>query len=121
MTIEKICEGIRLGLYNKDAAIRAGISAGTFYSWISKAKEPDAASAYVEFLESLEHAQADLKAILLARIQKASTDGQWQAATWILARKFPEGIRPGCRAQREGQFRTPARYTPDRGRSRSSW
>ena len=90
VTIEAICKGIKLGLPNKDAAIRAGISRGTFYSWIKKAKEPDAAPAYVEFLDSLERARADLKAILLARIHTASGAGAWQAATWILARKFPE-------------------------------
>ena len=90
ITIESICKGIRIGLTNRDAAMRAGISEATFYSWMQKARKSGAAVAYVQFLESLERAQADLKAVLLARIQKASVDGQWQAATWMLARKFPK-------------------------------
>ena len=78
------------GPSNRDAAMRAGISEATFYSWMQKARKSGAAVAYVQFLESLERAQADLKAVLLARVQKASVDGQWQAATWMLARKFPK-------------------------------
>ena len=89
VTIEEICKGIKLGLPNKDAALRAGISEPTFYSWILKAKEPDAPPYLVDFLEAVDRAKADLKAILLARIHQASSAGQWQAATWILSRKFP--------------------------------
>ena len=76
ITIESICKGIRIGLTNRDAAMRAGISEATFYSWMQKARKSGAAVAYVQFLESLERAQADLKAVLLARVQKAgSVDG----------------------------------------------
>ena len=90
VTIDEICKGIKLGLPNKDAAIRAGIAEPTFYLWIKKAKEPDAPPYLVEFLEALDRARSDLKANLLERVQDASEKGQWQAATWILARKFPK-------------------------------
>ena len=90
LTVEAICDGIRLGLPNKDAAIRAGISKGTFYEWAAKGAEPGTPPQYSEFLDSLDRARSDLKANLLERVQDASDKGQWQAATWILARKFPE-------------------------------
>ena len=59
ITIESICKGIRIGLTNRDAAMRAGISEATFYSWMQKARKSGAAVAYVQFLESLERAQAE--------------------------------------------------------------
>ena len=59
VTIEAICEGVRLGLPNRDAALRAGVSAGTFYSWIRQAREPDATDEFMQFLESLERSRSD--------------------------------------------------------------
>ena len=108
VTIEEICKGIKLGLPNKDAALRAGISPPTFYSWIQKAKEPDAPPYLVQFLEAVDRARADLKAILLARIHQASSAGQWQAATWILARKVPKefGQTVEAKVQHSGSIRT---------------
>ena len=90
LTVEAICDGIRLGLYYKDAAIRAGISKATFHEWAAKGAEPGTHPQYAEFLDSVERAKSDLKANLLERVQDASEKGQWQAATWILSRKFPE-------------------------------
>ena len=57
ITIESICKGIRIGLTNRDAAMRAGISEATFYSWMQKARKSGAAVAYVQFLESLAPAE----------------------------------------------------------------
>ena len=108
VTIETICEGVRLGLPNRDAALRAGVSEATFYSWVRQAREPDATDELLQFLESLERSQSDLKAILLARVHKAGTEGHWQAATWMLARKFPKefGQTVETKVQHSGSIHT---------------
>ena len=108
ITIEHVCNGIRLGLPNKDAALRAGVSPSTFYSWVRQARKPDATDEFLQFLESLDRSRSDLKAILLTRIHKASTEGQWQAATWMLARKFPKefGQTVETKVQHSGSIHT---------------
>ena len=123
ITIESICKGIRIGLTNRDAAMRAGISEATFYSWTQKARKPEAAPMYVQFLEALERAQADLKATLLTRIQKASIDGHWQAASWMLARKFPKefGQTVETKVQHTGHIHTgPRKVTVELVRANGS-
>lgn len=61
------------------AAAAAGIGRTTFYNWMNDAK----------FAEQVEAAQARAVAPLLDRIRTAATNGQWQAAAWILERRWP--------------------------------
>lgn len=88
--VEKITGAIKMGNDNKVAAALAGISEPTYYMWLDKAKEPNARKVYVEFLESVEQAQAQAEAFAVAKVQKAANDGKWQASTWWLERKHPK-------------------------------
>lgn len=50
---------------------------------------------WVEFLAADEQAEGELKQALLARIQSAAQQPQhWQAAAWILHRRFPDEFGP---------------------------
>ena len=100
-TVQKICENIRLGLRYNDAALAAGISYDTFYSWRKKG-EAAKSGKYTEFLKAVKRAEAEGERALVARIQKAAQDeynketgdlisrGQWTAAAWILERRHRE-------------------------------
>ena len=61
------------------ATAAAGIGRTTFYNWMNDAK----------FAEQVEAAQARAVAPLLDRIRTAASNGQWQAAAWILERRWP--------------------------------
>jgi hypothetical protein len=50
--------------------------------------EPD--SIYSEFMEAVEKAKAQSEVRDVTLIEKAATDGSWQAAAWKLERKFPQ-------------------------------
>jgi hypothetical protein len=88
--VDKICTAIRAGNYAKIAAGMAGISESTYYSWLEQAKKPDAEPEFLEFLESIERAEADAEVAAVIRIRQAADNGTWQAAGWLLERKHGE-------------------------------
>lgn len=61
------------------ATAAAGIGRTTFYKWMN---DPT-------FADRVENAQARAVAPLLERIRTAADNGQWQAAAWILERRWP--------------------------------
>lgn len=88
-----ICRGIRMGNYIETAALLAGVSKQTFYTWVKKGhaeREAGRNGKYARFLDAVEKAQAEAEALDLAIITKAAREGQWQAAAWRLERKFPD-------------------------------
>lgn len=99
---EVICQNVRLGLPYKTAALLAGICERTFYYWKRRGalererlEEKGARSRqreipFLEFLQSLELANAKAQLVLVARIQQAATDGHWRAAAWLLERRYPD-------------------------------
>ena len=85
-TREKILGALRAGNYRVAACKFAGISDETFRVWINAGKRGDP-GGYVEFLEQVKQAEAQAEASLVATIRKAAGD-HWQAAAWLLERKF---------------------------------
>lgn len=84
-----IVKAIKAGATHETAALSAGIARSTFYDWKAKgeAGDPD----YSEFSDALKIAEAQGTVKLLERIQDASFDPKfWQAAAWILERRYPE-------------------------------
>ncbi len=88
-TVDAICEAIRNGSTQHDAAVMAGVGKTVFYEWYSLKPE---------FAEAVEKAHADFKqknvtAIRAAGIRADKTghlSGSWQANAWLLERKYPE-------------------------------
>lgn len=85
-TIAKIEQGISLGMTYKLAAQYAGIGESTFYQWVKEAEEGDPRKQ--EFAEALNRAEARGAAAALACIAQAAKGGTWQAAAWILERRY---------------------------------
>ena len=79
--VEKVCEGIRLGLTYDLAAEYGGIGESTFYTW---------KKSFREFREAVTHASAHAAAVNMARINAAGQGGDWRASAWIMEHRFPE-------------------------------
>lgn len=100
-TRDKIIQALRGGNYRKVAAEYAGITYVTLRNWLLLAEDPHAPPEYVEFLASVQKAEADAEVADIARIRQASAEGSWQAAAWIRERKNPDRWGRKDRAQLE--------------------
>jgi len=79
--VKKIIEAIKLGVAYVDAASYAGVGLATFNEWRDR---------YPEFAEAVEEAAGQAVVANMAKIQKAATEGSWQASAWILERRHPD-------------------------------
>jgi hypothetical protein len=104
---KKVIEAIRLGATYELAAAYAGIHYDTFHRWMTKGKEAQS-GAFCVFYEDV--SQADGVAVVgwLAKIEKAASDGAWQAAAWKLERRHPEGYGPQVKMRHGGDPDNPA-------------
>lgn len=88
---KEICTNIAIGLTFQDACLKCHIGRSTFITWREKG-EREASGRHRDFLEAVAVAEAGFKATHLTTIKKASkgkVPGQWQAAAWLLERKYP--------------------------------
>ena len=77
---EEICSYLATGSNRTDSCILAGINYQTFLNWLKEK---------VEFLEAIKKAEVKFKQFHVKTIVKAS-EKSWQAAAWMLERKFHE-------------------------------
>lgn len=82
----KVIEGIGVGLNYVLAAQYAGIRKTTLYRWLSLGREGD--PGFLEFWEECKKAEARCAAGSLGVVIQAAQDGKWQAAAWMLERRF---------------------------------
>lgn len=95
-TIERFYDGLRLGLTEKDAANRAGISAAVIDKWKAEGrtarqrggKLTQRERQAIELVQNIESTVSDMKAQLHAVILRAAPT-TWQAAAWLLERRWP--------------------------------
>lgn len=80
-TVKKILEAIKLGVAYVDAANYGGIHIDTFHEW---------RKAYPDFSDAVDAASGQAVTACMAKIQKAATEGSWQASAWILERRHPD-------------------------------
>ena len=85
---DAVLELVRQGCTHKVAALRAGISESTFYTWVSKGKAAKS-GIYREFANDLELAEAVAEGTLTLQM-RAHAAREWRATAWMLERRFPE-------------------------------
>jgi hypothetical protein len=88
--IDKITQAILIGATWELAALYAGISTDTLARWRKRAEKAPAGTPLAEFRQRLLEAEGRAAIGWLAKIEKAASDGNWQAASWKLERRYPE-------------------------------
>lgn len=92
-TVKKLCDAIRLGASYADACGFAGVHFDTFNEWRKD---------FPEFSDAVKEAEGAGRVQLIAKIQKAANDGNWQAAAWMLERRDPQNYGRTMRTQVTG-------------------
>lgn len=87
---KKIVEAISLGNYQDVAAQYAGIDRATFYRWMEKGRQDEPEPLYKAFHDAVEAAKASAEVRAVVQINRAATEGTWQAAAWWLERTRPK-------------------------------
>ncbi len=84
----KILAMVRTGADLAVAAQAAGISRSTLHRWRARGAS-EGCGRFFELDQALHRAEAEAEARLVALIARAG-ERHWQAAAWILPRRFPE-------------------------------
>ncbi len=89
-----ICKAIKAGAKLEIAARAAGIGARTLDEWLKHGRDelqadPDASGPCAAFVSEVMIASAKFEQELIGIIRKEAPK-TWQAAAWLLERKFPE-------------------------------
>ena len=87
---EKICSGIRSGLYLHSAAELAGVHISTVNRWMAAANSEDAEGPHAAFRAAVKKAESETQVATLDIIRQAAAKGNWTAAAWYLERRHPE-------------------------------
>lgn len=77
---ERLLQAVRLGATHELACMYAGVSVDSFARYRTDA----------DFAEDVKRAEGQAALGWLAKIEKAATDGNWQAAAWKLERRYPD-------------------------------
>lgn len=110
--LDRLVNALRAGAYREQAALHAGISVATFYRWMkegeaAEAEEiPASESRAREIREAVQNAEASGELHLLAII-KEQAPKSWQAAAWILERKYPNKWGRFDRVEHSGKVIVP--------------
>jgi len=88
-----IIDAVRRGNYIDDASRLAGMPSVCGAEWKQMGRDGKHAD-YVQFLIDIERAEADGVDKLIDYIQKAG-EKSWQAASWLLERKYPAKFGAG--------------------------
>lgn len=86
--IKNAVKAIGMGVTDRAAQDLLGITHDTWYTWIEKG-EAQPNSIYAEFTDAIKKARAQLQADCIRRVKLAGSR-EWQAAAWILERKWSE-------------------------------
>lgn len=87
---QRIIEALRAGNYIDTACEYAGIGTSTFYRWMERGTRQDEPDIYREFRDAVKRARAESEIRNVGLVQRAASDGTWQAAAWFLERSYPK-------------------------------
>jgi hypothetical protein len=83
-------QAILLGATYEIAALYAGISYKTFARWRQRAVTAAEGTPLAQLRDRLLQAEGRAAIGWLAKIEKAASEGNWQAAAWKLQKRYPE-------------------------------
>lgn len=83
----RIVEAVELGATWERAADAAGIGASTLREWRQRGEAGEA--PFAAFVAALKRAEGDGVERALRTIRMAAESGTWQAAAWLLERRYP--------------------------------
>jgi transposase len=89
---ERLVRAIRAGNFPDVAARHAGIHPATYHRWMERGapgRDAAADAPFRRFRSEVERALADAEAAQVGLILQAARAGRWQAAAWLLERRFP--------------------------------
>ena len=104
----RIVRAIKLGATHAIAAARGGIDISTMMRWMA-AGECDGARQYREFRAAVKAAEGEAAETALKRVNAAAAKGTWQAAAWLLERRYREGY--ALHTTIAGDAAAPLRFT----------
>jgi hypothetical protein len=81
---------VRAGTTIDVAAAAVGVNRATIYRWLAAGEKARKGTYTRQLREAVERARAESESVLVARIGQAAAKGSWQAAAWLLERRFPE-------------------------------
>ena len=89
LTKEHIKEAVKLrkaGALDKDIASYIGVRPDTFSKWINHPRTPN----QTQLAQALKKAESEYRTNLLTIIYNEAANKTWQAAAWLLERKYPD-------------------------------
>ena len=102
--VKRFLDAIRVGSPYSHAAQYAGIDHDTFLNWRKR---------YSEFSDAVKEAEGAATVGWLAKIEKAASDGNWQAAAWKLERRYPDDFGRRERIEHTGADGGPIQVEQD--------
>ena len=91
-TKAKFLQGLKIGLTYELAANYAGVDRSTIYNWMRRGEEEDD-GIYSDFFHAVKASEGVCAAQCMTRIIRAAENGQWQAAGWIMERRYGYRLR----------------------------
>ena len=88
LVAQRIIAAVECGAPWYMAAAAGGVNPATLRDW--KARARDGEEPFAAFYARLQKAEASGAVAVLNIIQNAAREGTWQAAAWILERRYPK-------------------------------
>lgn len=94
-TKKRLLEAIELGATYLDACGYAGIHDRTLRRWVETGErdldaDPPIESEWAALVNDIRESEGKAVVKWMAKIEKAASEGNWQAAAWKLERRYPE-------------------------------
>lgn len=113
LTKQHIAEAVKMkktGVNDKDIAAYIGVRADTFSKWINHPKTEN----QHQLSQALKKCESDYKASLLTIIYNNAVNKNWQAAAWLLERKYPQEFARQERVKAEAKVEAAPTFFFDR-------
>lgn len=99
-TRKTVIDSVAMGLTYEVACANASVSYRSFRNWVLRGQRAIGNKAlfkrrkeqiYIQFVQDIQKAEAQAETVLIRRVRDASKEPtRWQAAAWLLERRYPE-------------------------------